>query len=125
MVLSRKRKTGERPMDSVGRVPEQEPCALFLVFGGKGGEGSRGGRWWSSYILFLLSTQKHHLLPCFSLLLPLLLDLSLLLTVMKGCCCLCQEGPPWLSSSVTLFSFFCDFCLFVVSFVDFNLVFLV
>lgn len=46
VVLSRKRKMtreeGERrQMDFVGNVPEQEPFALFGVFGGKGGEGSR------------------------------------------------------------------------------------
>lgn len=28
---------GERQMDSVGRVPEQEPCALFLVLEEKEG----------------------------------------------------------------------------------------
>lgn len=60
------RDDGERQMDSVGRLPEQEPCALFLGFVGKGGEGSMGGRLWSSYILFLLPTKKHHLHLSFS-----------------------------------------------------------
>lgn len=33
-------------MESVGHVPEQELYALFLFWGGKGGEGSRGeGSW--------------------------------------------------------------------------------
>lgn len=47
VVLSRKRKmkreeVGERrQMDFVGNMPEQEQFALFGVFGGKGGEGSR------------------------------------------------------------------------------------
>lgn len=40
-------------MDTVGLVPEQEPCALFLEEK-EGREVRRGGRWWSSYILFLL-----------------------------------------------------------------------
>lgn len=44
-------------------VPEQEPMALFLVWKGKGGEGSRGGRCWSRYILCLLPPQKPHYIP--------------------------------------------------------------
>lgn len=42
-------------------------CALcFYVFGGKGGEGSRGGRWLSELLPFPPPTQTRRLLPALS-----------------------------------------------------------
>ena len=93
---------------------------MCFVFGfrGKGGEGSRGGRWWSSYILFRLPPHRHHLLPSFSS--SCCFDLSFLLTVMKGCCCCVRVGPLLLPIHYALFVI-CDFVLSFQSSVLFNL----
>lgn len=118
VVLSRKRKMkreeeGERrQMDFVGNVPKQEPFALFGVFGGKGGEGSRWGRRWSDYILFLLPL-------LFSFLLLPDLSLLLFLTAMKGCCrCVRRACQPAHSL------FFQAFVFFFITFLQLWLVFM-